>query len=64
MSWVSSHVSFIDRYTGGPALPRKMISAGDSKQFSVEVFPLCLYLIDSRDKSQNVVRLSKKVLDR
>lgn len=41
-------------------LPRKMISAGDSKQFSVEVFPLCLYLVDSRDKTETVIRLSKK----
>lgn len=48
-------------YRGGPVLPRKMISAGDSKQFSVEVFPLCLYLVDSRDKTETVIRLSKKV---
>lgn len=47
-------------YKGGPALARKMISAGDSKQFHVEVFPLCLTLVDARDNSQSVVRLSKK----
>lgn len=48
-------------YKGGPALPRKMISVGNQqKQFSVEVFPLCLRLIDSRDQSEVVIRLSKK----
>ncbi|XP_071919335.1 ubiquitin carboxyl-terminal hydrolase 9-like isoform X3 [Coffea arabica] len=47
-------------YKGGPVLARKMISAGDSKQFHVEVFPLCLTLVDARDNSQSVVRLSKK----
>ncbi|XP_031094447.1 ubiquitin carboxyl-terminal hydrolase 9-like isoform X1 [Ipomoea triloba] len=47
-------------YKGGPACPRKMISLGDNKQLSIEVFPLCLNLIDSRDNSQNVLRFSKK----
>lgn len=47
-------------YKGGPALPRKMISLGDNKQLTVEVFPLCFNIIDSRDKSETVVRLSKK----
>ncbi|KAK4421450.1 Ubiquitin carboxyl-terminal hydrolase 10 [Sesamum alatum] len=48
-------------YKGGPALPRKMISVGDQhKQFIVEVFPLCLRLIDSRDQGEVAVRLSKK----
>ncbi|KAL0331584.1 UNVERIFIED_CONTAM: Ubiquitin carboxyl-terminal hydrolase 10 [Sesamum angustifolium] len=48
-------------YKGGPALPRKMISVGDQhKQFIVEVFPLCLRLIDSRDQSEVAIRLSKK----
>lgn len=47
-------------YKGGPALARKMISTGDSKQFHVEVFPLSLTLVDARDNSQFVVRLSKK----
>lgn len=59
--FVSSQFSFLPRYKGGPVLPRKMISAGDSKQFSVEVFPLCLYLVDLRDKSETVIQLSKKV---
>ncbi|KAL0446556.1 UNVERIFIED_CONTAM: Ubiquitin carboxyl-terminal hydrolase 10 [Sesamum latifolium] len=48
-------------YKGGPVLPRKMISVGDQqKQFIVEVFPLCLRLIDSRDQSELVIILSKK----
>ncbi|XP_075508702.1 LOW QUALITY PROTEIN: ubiquitin carboxyl-terminal hydrolase 9-like [Primulina tabacum] len=48
-------------YKGGPSLPRKMISVGDQqKHFSVEVFPLCLKLTDSRDQSEVVVKLSKK----
>ncbi|KAG6431489.1 hypothetical protein SASPL_109568 [Salvia splendens] len=48
-------------YKGGPALPRKMISVGaQQKQFVVEVFPLSLRLIDSRDQSEVPIRLSKK----
>ncbi|KAL3817855.1 hypothetical protein ACJIZ3_003760 [Penstemon smallii] len=48
-------------YKGGPGLPRKMISVGDQqKQFCVEVFPLCLRLIDSRNQNEVVIRLSKK----
>lgn len=53
----------VPRYKGGPALPRKMISVGaEQKQFIVEVFPLSLRLIDSRDQSEVPIRLSKKVL--
>ncbi|KAL1568811.1 ubiquitinyl hydrolase 1 [Salvia divinorum] len=48
-------------YKGGPVLQRKMISVGEQhKQFSVEVFPVQLRLIDSRDHSEAVIRLSKK----
>ncbi|KAL3630083.1 hypothetical protein CASFOL_023067 [Castilleja foliolosa] len=48
-------------YKGGPPLPRKMIAVGDQqKQFVVEVFPLCLRLIDSRDQSEVIIRTSKK----
>ncbi|GAA0183390.1 cysteine protease [Lithospermum erythrorhizon] len=47
-------------YKGGPALPRKMISLGDNNQLSVEVFPLCLNLIDSGDDNGTVIRLSRK----
>ncbi|XP_068635943.1 ubiquitin carboxyl-terminal hydrolase 9-like [Aristolochia californica] len=47
-------------YKGGPALPRKMISQGSShKNFSVEVYPLCLHLIDSRKNNQSVIRINK-----
>lgn len=56
------HILFLFRYKGGPVLARKMISAGDSKQFHVEVFPLSLTLVDSADKSESILRLSKKVL--
>ncbi|KAK4423195.1 Ubiquitin carboxyl-terminal hydrolase 10 [Sesamum alatum] len=48
-------------YKGGPVLPRKMISVGNQqKQFIVEVFPVCLRLIDSRDQREVVIILSKK----
>ncbi|KAJ4951929.1 hypothetical protein NE237_028761 [Protea cynaroides] len=50
-----------DWYKGGPALPKKLISQGvHHKSFSVEVYPLCLYLIDSRDNNQSVIQISKK----
>ncbi|PKI64379.1 hypothetical protein CRG98_015239 [Punica granatum] len=45
-------------YKGGPALPRKMISSANN--FIVEVYLLSLKLVDSRDNSQSVIRLSKK----
>ncbi|KAK9275736.1 hypothetical protein L1049_023004 [Liquidambar formosana] len=55
----------LDWYKGGPALPRKLISQGvRDKKFSVEVYPLCLKLIDSRDNSQFIIRLSKKASTR
>ncbi|CAN0908959.1 Ubiquitin carboxyl-terminal hydrolase 10 [Linum grandiflorum] len=49
-------------YKGGPALPRKVIPQGVSskRQLNVEVYPLRLLLIDSRDKSISTIRLSKK----
>lgn len=47
-------------YKGGPALPRQMISLGIQGTFVVEVFPLALKLIDSRDKSEIVIYISKK----
>ncbi|KAL5551499.1 hypothetical protein UlMin_001675 [Ulmus minor] len=51
----------LDWYKGGPALPRKMIRQGVLfSTFVVEVYPLCLKLMDSRDNSQSVIRLSKK----
>ena len=40
-----------------------MISQGIThKKFMVEIYQLCLKLTDSRDNSQSVIRLSKKVL--
>lgn len=51
-------------YKGGPALPRKMICEGIVNEKRVEVFPLCLKLIDSRDNSQSIIRLSKKASTR
>ncbi|KAL8266622.1 hypothetical protein R6Q59_003966 [Mikania micrantha] len=47
-------------YKGGPALPRQMISVGIQKTLVVEVFPLALKLIDSRDKSEIIIHISKK----
>ncbi|XP_076903003.1 ubiquitin carboxyl-terminal hydrolase 9-like [Bidens hawaiensis] len=47
-------------YKGGPTLPRQMISAGIQKTLSVEVYPLALKLIDSRDKSEIVIHISRK----
>ncbi|KAK8512013.1 hypothetical protein V6N12_074697 [Hibiscus sabdariffa] len=48
-------------YGGGPPLPRKMIVQGVyHRNFDVEVYPLCLNLIDSRDESRSILRLSRK----
>ncbi|KAJ9549733.1 hypothetical protein OSB04_022276 [Centaurea solstitialis] len=47
-------------YKGGPALPRQMISLGIQETFAVEVHPLALKLIDSRDKSETIIHISKK----
>nr|KJB52399.1 hypothetical protein B456_008G259900 [Gossypium raimondii] len=48
-------------YKGGPELPRKMILQGVyHKKFDVEVYPLCLKLVDSRDESQSTIWLSRK----
>ncbi|KAK1400572.1 hypothetical protein POM88_000177 [Heracleum sosnowskyi] len=47
-------------YKGGPVLPRKMISVGVQQELVVEVYPLCLKVIDARDRSVSTIRLSKK----
>ncbi|RAL53471.1 hypothetical protein DM860_007143 [Cuscuta australis] len=47
-------------YNGGPALPRKVICLGDNQQLTIEVYPLCLNIIDSNEKNEKVLRLSKK----
>lgn len=52
----------LSRYKGGPALPRKLISQGVPKQYSIEVYPLNLKVTDARDNSVSIVKLSKKVL--
>uniref|UniRef100_A0A7N0U984 Ubiquitin carboxyl-terminal hydrolase n=1 Tax=Kalanchoe fedtschenkoi TaxID=63787 RepID=A0A7N0U984_KALFE len=50
-----------NRYKGGPELPRKLISQGlRGKTFAVEVYPLRLNLIDSRNGNQSVLRFSKQ----
>ena len=59
---VVTYVFCYIRYKGGPPLPRKLISQGvTQKNFFVEVYLLCLKLIDSRDGSECIIRLSKKV---
>ncbi|KAJ7952218.1 Ubiquitin carboxyl-terminal hydrolase [Quillaja saponaria] len=51
----------LEWYKGGPALPRKLISQGlQQKKYNVEVYPLCLKVIDSRDNSQSVIKFSRK----
>lgn len=51
----------LEWYKGGPALPRKLISQGvGKKQYSIEVYPLCLKVTDARDNSVSIVKLSKK----
>ncbi|CAO2819358.1 unnamed protein product [Amaranthus hypochondriacus] len=51
----------LEWYSGGPSVPRKLISQGDCiKRFNVEVYPLSLKLTDSRDNTQLDMRLSKK----
>uniref|UniRef100_A0A7N0T7J2 Ubiquitin carboxyl-terminal hydrolase n=1 Tax=Kalanchoe fedtschenkoi TaxID=63787 RepID=A0A7N0T7J2_KALFE len=50
-----------DWYRGGPAIPRKMIPEGLCKSmFSVEVYPLLLNLIDSRDGKESILQFSKQ----
>ncbi|XP_010908130.1 ubiquitin carboxyl-terminal hydrolase 9 [Elaeis guineensis] len=51
----------LEWYKGGPELPRKVISEGiNVKEFRVEVYPLCLKLIDARDNTQRTIRISRK----
>ncbi|KAG0472740.1 hypothetical protein HPP92_014597 [Vanilla planifolia] len=48
-------------YKGGPEIPRKVISNGiGRKNLVVEVYPLKLHLIDTRDNSKRVIIMSKK----
>ncbi|KAL0796151.1 hypothetical protein Bca101_067528 [Brassica carinata] len=51
----------VEWYKGGPPIARKLISQGfHSKSYSVEVYPLCLKLTDSRDGGSAIIRLSKQ----
>ncbi|XP_008800670.3 ubiquitin carboxyl-terminal hydrolase 9-like isoform X1 [Phoenix dactylifera] len=51
----------LEWYKGGPELPRKVISEGVIvKELRVEVYPLCLKIIDARDDSQRTIRISRK----
>ncbi|KAH9619673.1 hypothetical protein KSS87_007612, partial [Heliosperma pusillum] len=51
----------LEWYKGGPPLPRRLILQGSiHKKFNIEVYPLTLRLIDSRDNSETVIRISKK----
>ncbi|PWA71294.1 hypothetical protein CTI12_AA281580 [Artemisia annua] len=54
--WRSLTYKRISKYKGGPALPRKMASLGEQGQMSV------LKLVDSRDKSETIIHISKKEL--
>ncbi|WOL08121.1 ubiquitin carboxyl-terminal hydrolase 9 [Canna indica] len=50
----------LEWYHGGPELPRKVISEGFiTKKFNVEVYPLCLQLVDGRNKSQRTIKISR-----
>ncbi|XP_062200274.1 ubiquitin carboxyl-terminal hydrolase 9-like [Phragmites australis] len=48
-------------YKGGPELPRKVILDNPaSKSYLVDVYPLSLKLIDERDSSEKIIRISRK----
>ncbi|KAH0926393.1 hypothetical protein HID58_018649 [Brassica napus] len=49
----------VEWYKGGPTIQRKLICQR-FQSYSVEVYPLCLKLTDSRDKSSATIRLSKQ----
>ncbi|CAL9751500.1 unnamed protein product [Musa acuminata subsp. burmannicoides] len=53
-------MKILEWYQGGPELPRKVISEGYIiEKFNVEVYPLCLQLVDGRDKSQRAIKMSR-----
>jgi hypothetical protein len=55
------HVN-ICRYKGGPEIPRKVyIDDPIRKIYIVDVYPLCLKLIDGRNCSEKTIRISRKV---
>ncbi|KAK1306188.1 Ubiquitin carboxyl-terminal hydrolase 9 [Acorus calamus] len=47
-------------YKGGPAFPRELITQGLSRISIVEIYPLHLQVIDSRDDSIQNIHISKK----
>ncbi|KAJ1257328.1 hypothetical protein BS78_K096800 [Paspalum vaginatum] len=48
-------------YKGGPEIPRKVILEDPTrKAYIVDVYPLCLKLIDGRDNSERLIRISRK----
>lgn len=48
-------------YKGGPEIPRKVIFEDPThKTYIVDVYPLCLKLIDGRDSSERLIRISRK----
>jgi hypothetical protein len=48
-------------YKGGPEIPRKVIfDSPTRKGYMVDVYPLCLKLIDGRDNSEQNIRISRK----
>ena len=50
------------RYKGGPEIPRKVIfDSPTHKAYIVDVYPLCLKLIDGREYSEQNIRISRKV---
>ncbi|OEL16929.1 Ubiquitin carboxyl-terminal hydrolase 9 [Dichanthelium oligosanthes] len=48
-------------YKGGPEIPRKVIlDSPTRKTYIVDVYPLRLKLIDGRDSSEQIIRISRK----
>jgi len=52
----------VNRYGGGPTLPRKAINTGFSQtDLAIEVYPLRLQLLLMSRGEQTFIRISKKV---
>ncbi|KAG2538644.1 hypothetical protein PVAP13_9NG354800 [Panicum virgatum] len=50
-------------YKGGPEIPRKVIfDSPTHKAYIVDVYPLCLKLIDGREYSEQNIRISRKIV--
>jgi len=48
-------------YKGGPEISRKVVFGNPThKDYIVDVYPLCLKLIDGRDNSEQNIRISRK----